>query len=348
MSSSTTATNLAAYTTFGVQASADAIVEISELSQLQDGIRSCSSQQIPYLILGSGSNMLFAEDFPGTIFINQLKGIKLLKEDNTSLSIEVFSGENWHDFVVYCLSKQWFGLENLALIPGTIGASPIQNIGAYGTEVSEYIDQVFVLDLVTNKRFWIAKADCEFGYRESLFKKQKNRYFIEKVQFSLFKGEAYKPRFDYQTLAQRLKEKSIENPTPHEVFQAVIDVRTSRLPDPTELGNAGSFFKNPVISRKQFLKIQQDFPSMPFYEVGSDVKIPAGWLIEQCGLKGIKNGAVGTYEKQALVLVNHGGATAAEVWDFANYVIKQVNNTFGIVLSPEVNVVKNAKIQVYQ
>lgn len=348
MSSSTTATNLAAYTTFGVQASADAIVEISELSQLQDGIRSCSSQQIPYLILGSGSNMLFAEDFPGTIFINQLKGIKLLQEDDNSLSLEVFSGENWHDFVAYCLSRQWFGLENLALIPGTIGASPIQNIGAYGTEVSEYIDQVFVLDLVTNKRFWITNADCEFGYRESLFKKQRNRYFIEKVQFSLLKGEAYKPRFDYQTLAQRLKEKSIENPTPHEVFQAVIDVRTSRLPNPTKLGNAGSFFKNPIISRTQFLKIQQDFPSMPFYEVGGDVKIPAGWLIEQCGLKGIKNGAVGTYEKQALVLVNHGGATAAEVWNFATYVIEEVNNTFGIVLTPEVNVVRNAKIQDYQ
>jgi UDP-N-acetylmuramate dehydrogenase len=344
MINSTTPTNLAAFTTIGVQATANCIDSFSTWESLSLGVSNCKTKNIPYLILGSGSNMLFAENYPGTIFINEMKGIDAEESRSNLVNIEVASGENWHEFVEYCLNNNWYGLENLALIPGTIGAAPVQNIGAYGTEVSEFITKVFVYDLENEQRFWMNKAECEFGYRDSLFKRHKGRYFIEIVEFSLSTSQDYKPRYEYESLKKRLQEKAIEQPTALEVFQAVIDVRRSRLPDPKTLGNAGSFFKNPVVSQKIFSAIQQKYPSMPFYEAGNDIKIPAAWLIEQCGLKGITKGAVGIYHKQALVLVNHGGATALEVWDFAMFVVQEVEKQFGIKLVPEVNVVKNAKI----
>jgi UDP-N-acetylmuramate dehydrogenase len=341
------AINLASYTTFGVQANADAIKFISKPEAIDAGLSDCRYNDIPYLILGSGSNMLFAEDFPGVVFVNELKGKETVSQDNETILLNVASGENWHDFVAFCMENKWFGLENLALIPGTVGAAPIQNIGAYGAEVSEFITKVFVLDIETGNRFWMQNADCEFGYRDSLFKKHKERYFVEMVQFSLSKAQDYKPRYGYESLQKKLEEKGIITPTASDVFEAVIDVRQSRLPDPKRIGNAGSFFKNPVVSKELFHSIQQKNEGMPFYTVENGIKIPAGWLIQQCGLKGIKHGSVGTYEHQALVLVNHGGATATDVWDFANFIIQEVYKKFSIKLVPEVNVVKSAKIMVF-
>lgn len=339
-----TDTNLSTYTTFGVKAAALAVKKVSDTHILEEAIDVCRKQNEPFLILGSGSNMLFAEDFEGTVFINELSGISVVEEQANDVIVNVASGENWHNFVQYCLTKNWLGLENLALIPGTVGAAPIQNIGAYGTEVSEYITKVFVLDLDNKERFWLHKNNCEFGYRDSIFKKNKDRYFVECVQFSLITNKDYSPKFEYETLKKRLNEKNISNPTAQDVFEAVVEVRQNRLPDPKTLGNAGSFFKNPVVSKTKFLAIQDNYPEMPFYEVGEQVKIPAGWLIEKAGLKGLKKGSVGTFEKQALVLVNHGGATASEVWNFAMFVNQKVESLFGIELVPEVNVVKGSKI----
>lgn len=339
-----TDTNLSTYTTFGVKAAALAVKKVSDTHILEEAIDECRKQNEPFLILGSGSNMLFTEDFEGTVFINELSGISVVEEQESAVVLNVASGENWHHFVQYCLSKNWLGLENLALIPGTVGAAPIQNIGAYGTEVSEYITKVFVLDLLNKERYWLHNKECKFGYRDSIFKQNKDRYFVESVQFSLKTNKNYTPKFEYDTLKKRLVEKYISAPTAQDIFEAVVEVRQSRLPDPKALGNAGSFFKNPIVAKDKFLAIQKNYPEIPFYEVGNTIKLPAGWLIEKAGLKGVKRGAVGTFEKQALVLVNHGGATASEVWDFAIFVTQKVESIFGIELVPEVNVVRGSKI----
>lgn len=334
--------NLRQYTSFKVSSQAKALMVFHSLKELQDAFKRLKHESA-LLILGGGSNVLFADPFDGVVLLNQTKGIKLLEESEEQVLIEVKSGENWHELVQYCLSKSWFGLENLALIPGTVGAAPIQNIGAYGVELANFLYRLTAYKLDDFSETIFSNEACEFGYRDSFFKRNKGQYFIESVQLKLHK-DSQKVNLEYEALSNYLKEKSRSSLNCYDLFDAVVAIRSSKLPDPNKLGNAGSFFKNPVVEFQLFEKIQHEYPHIPFYSIKEGVKIPAAWLIDQAGFKGKRVGDVGTYEKQALVLVNHGEASGGEVWSFAKQIQRVVKEAFGIELQPEVNIVKNNHI----
>ena len=249
------------------------------------------------------------------------------------------AGENWHEFVLYCLENNFGGLENLSLIPGNVGTAPIQNIGAYGVEIKDRFESCTALDLQTLQLKRFNLEDCRFGYRDSIFKNEaKGKYIIISVSFRLSK-EKHKLNTSYGSIDHYLEEKAVENPTLKDVSEAVISIRQSKLPDPKTLGNSGSFFKNPVITRKELEKLQQQFPEVPFYAVDEEhVKVPAGWLIDRAGLKGYREGDAGVHSKQALVLVNYGNATGSEILNLAKKVQQKVKNMFGIEIFPEVNI----------
>jgi UDP-N-acetylmuramate dehydrogenase len=292
-------------------------------------------------ILSGGSNLLLMNDLDRLVIHMGLKGIEVLDETNDEVFVKAMAGEVWHEFVLWCIEHHYGGLENLSLIPGYVGSAPIQNIGAYGVEQGACFHSCEVLDRETNELVTLSKKDCEFGYRDSIFKsKHKNRYIITSVIYKLQKTN-HKLHIDYGAIQSVLKEKNIQSPSIRDVSEAVIQIRSEKLPNPKELGNSGSFFKNPIIDKDLLDTLQKTYPEIPHYtQENNQVKLAAGWLIEKAGFKGQRNGNVGSHHKQALVLVNHANATGQEVYEFAMEIIKKVQEQFGITLEPEVRIIK--------
>ena len=328
--------NLKSYTTFGIDSNAALFASFSDTESLKNLLVLSANNQIT--ILGGGSNMLLTKDIEGVVLKNEILGIKVVEETEESVLIKVGGGVVWHDFVLYTIENNYFGLENLSLIPGSVGASPMQNIGAYGVEIKDTFEKLEALHIVKKNIETFTYQQCEFGYRESVFKRKlKGEYIITYVYFRLSK----KPTLNtsYGAINTELAEKGILSPNIKDVSDAVISIRKSKLPDPKELGNAGSFFKNPVVPKIILEKIKEIYPNVPFYLINDDeVKIPAGWLIETSGWKGKKVGNCGVHTKQALVLVNYGGATGKEVFDLSQQIIDEVHNKFSILLEREVNI----------
>lgn len=290
---------------------------------------------LPRFVLGGGSNLVLAGDFPGLVLKVAFHGRTRVQEDADAFYIRAGGGENWHDFVRWTLEMGWPGLENLSLIPGTVGAAPVQNIGAYGIEMAEHFYSLRAYDLETGKTVGFDKADCHFGYRDSFFKQAgAGRYLIAAVTFRLPKQ--WQPRTNYADVARELEAQGIAQPTPLQVSDAVIAIRRRKLPDPAEIGNAGSFFKNPVVPADTYARLAADFPTLPHYpQPDGSQKLAAGWLIEQAGWKGKRLGPVGCYANQALVLVNHGGARGSDVRATSEAVRADVRAHFGVDLEPE-------------
>jgi len=333
--------SLRPYNTFGIEATAQYFCRINSEDQLEELIKSDLFKKERHLVLGGGSNVLFANDFKGFIIKVDLKGIQVEEENEESIILNVKSGEAWHDLVLYSVNHQWGGIENLSLIPGTVGAAPIQNIGAYGVEIKEVIHRVNTIDLITGQRKSYNNKECCFGYRESIFKHDlKENIFISSVTLTLTKKN-HRFTVSYGAIQDTLNAMSITQPTLQSISDAVIHIRKSKLPDPAVIGNAGSFFKNPTISISQYQILKKSYPEIPgYYSVNQEVKVPAGWLIEQCGWKGKRIDNVGVHQQQALVLVNYGGATGEAIFQLALQILSSVKDKFNITLIPEVNLIK--------
>lgn len=338
--------SLLPYNTFGIDVQAKHFARFSSVPGLQELLayrnrhEATAAIPSPLLVLGGGSNILFTQDYNGWVFKNELKGISLEREDSEFYYVKVAGGENWHGFVQHCISQGYAGLENLSLIPGCSGASPMQNIGAYGVEVKDVFDSLEALDLETNTIVTFGLNDCEFGYRESVFKhKYKNRFIILSVTYRLRKQPVF--NISYGAIEQELEQMGVTALSIRAISEAVIRIRSSKLPDPAQIGNAGSFFKNPTIPFALFEVLQKEYPSLPHYAVAdpSLVKVPAGWLIEQCGWKGFRDGDAGCHAKQALVLVNYGQASGEAIYKLSGKIIDSVLQRFGITLEREVNIV---------
>lgn len=330
--------NLRPFNTFGIEVHADSFVRLETADDLQEAVKSGLFKK-QFLILGGGSNVLFTDDYHGTIIQNAIKGLDIKSEDENYVLISAKGGEVWHDLVLFAVSKKLGGIENLSLIPGTAGAAPIQNIGAYGVELKDTLFSLTAIHLETGEQKVFSNADCRFGYRNSIFKQElKGKYFIYEITLRLEKNR--KVNIQYGAIEEVLKENGIKNPSVKDVSDAVIQIRKSKLPDPAILGNAGSFFKNPEITKDKFDILKKQFADLPGYIVSNDIiKVPAGWLIEQCGWKGKRVGNTGAHKDQALVLVNYGGATGNEIYALALEIINSVKNKFGIEIQPEVNLV---------
>jgi len=332
--------SLKSLNTFGLDAQAHHFAAIRNAKNLQEVMATEVYQTARRMVLGGGSNILFISDFDGLILHNQLMGKTLVREDAQNVWLQVGGGENWHETVLFTLENGWQGLENLSLIPGTVGAAPIQNIGAYGVELTDFFAELEACNLQTGETRTFTHTDCRFGYRDSIFKRKlKGQFFILNVTFRLNKSPQLNT--SYGAIGQTLAEWGIENPTPQQVSDAVVHIRQSKLPDPAVLGNCGSFFQNPALPNEQFEALRERFPQVPGYPLPEQnaTKVAAGWLIEQAGWKGKRLGNVGMHEKQALVLVNHGSATGAEAYQLAMEVKASVAEKFGVELVPEVNLV---------
>jgi UDP-N-acetylmuramate dehydrogenase len=322
--------------TFGIAKNARFFTAVSNIDTLKEVLKWAKDKNQNVLILGGGSNLLLTKDFDGLVVKIEIKGINLVHEDTDYIWVKVGAGEVWNDLVLYAIGKNWAGIENLTLIPGTVGASPMQNIGAYGVELKEVFESLEALNRSSLEMEIFTAQDCKFGYRESVFKHElKDQYVICSVLFRLKK----KPEFhvDYGAIQDVLKEKGITELSIKAVSDAVSEIRMSKLPDPKEIGNAGSFFKNPTISQTQFSELKSIFPQIPGYPTLEGIKVPAGWLIEQAGWKGKRIGEVGVHAKQALVLVNYGNGDGAEIKALSEKVMLSVSEKFGISLHPEVN-----------
>ncbi|MDE5432244.1 UDP-N-acetylmuramate dehydrogenase [Elizabethkingia meningoseptica] len=331
--------SLKKYNTFQVDANAQYFIECHTIEELEEALQLSKEKDIPYLLLGGGSNILLTKDFQGLVIALRLTGISEEPAGDNHILVTAKAGENWHQFVLYCISKNYGGLENLSLIPGNVGTSPIQNIGAYGTEIKDTFHSCKVLDTEDLSIKNLQLSECHFGYRDSIFKSTaKGRYIILEVSFLLTINK-HNISATYGAIQQELDKKAIATPTIKDISDAVISIRQSKLPDPKVTGNAGSFFKNPVIPAAQFDKLKIQFENIPSYPSGLDVKVPAGWLIEQCGWKGKTIGNVGCHPLQALVIINAtGNATGKEVFDFSSQIINSVIEKFGITLEREVNI----------
>lgn len=333
--------SLKEHNTFGISAFAKAYTATKSLQQLKEALGYYCDQEV--FLLGGGSNMLLINDVQKPVIHLMLKGIKVIKTENKNIWIKVMAGENWHDFVLYCIENNFAGLENLSLIPGNVGTSPIQNIGAYGVELKDTFDRCTVLDKQTLEEKELSLADCNFGYRDSIFKNEAlGKYVITSVTFKLKdlnKTNNYEFKTGYGVIQEELERLGGEL-TIQKISQAVINIRKSKLPDPNVIGNSGSFFKNPVIPKTQYDHLINTHPEMPSYYIDEDhVKIPAGWLIDQSGFKGKRYGDAGVHDKQALVLVNHGNATGQEILDVAHKVQQAVKTRYGIQIDTEVNLI---------
>lgn len=330
--------NLGPYNTLKVSVNASFFASIQSQKQLQKVLKQNESLH-PVFVLGGGSNVLFVNDFDGLVLHPKFLGKKIVKEDNRHVWLKVGAGENWHQTVRHCVAKGWGGIENLSLIPGWVGAAPIQNIGAYGVELQQVFESLCAIELKTGKIHTFYKSDCNFGYRDSIFKHQcKNKFIITEVTLKLDK----KPKLNtsYGAIQTKLDEKRLKHPTISDISNIVIEIRNSKLPDPVRLANAGSFFKNPVVSDDTFKQLKVEFPNIPGYVINkSNTKVPAGWLIEQTGWKGRTEGNVGTYRQQALVIVNLGGASGEDILAVAKKIQQSVAKKFDIELIPEVNIV---------
>ena len=328
--------SLKSFNTFGIDVQSASFVEVSTIAELKQIIQNTTQEM---LILGEGSNILFTQNYAGLVIKNNIKGIEIISEDKQKIILKVGAGENWHEFVMHCIKNNYAGLENLSLIPGTVGASPMQNIGAYGVEVKDTIISVEALNKSTLQLESFTNIACEFDYRSSIFKTTlKDKYFITSVVFGLSK----KPTINssYGAINDELKSMKVANPTIQDISKAVINIRSSKLPNPKEIGNSGSFFKNPVVSFSKKNDLLLKYPSMPHYlQNDGTFKIAAGWLIEACGWKGKRIDNYGVHTKQALVLVNYGGATGKEIYHLSEQIIQSVKSTFDIELEREVNIV---------
>ncbi len=322
------------YNTFGISTNAKRFVSINSLKELKEII----TLEKDVFLLGGGSNMLLTTDIEKLVLHLNLKGIIVNDTENEVVFVTAEAGENWHEFVVWCISQNYGGLENLSLIPGNVGTSPIQNIGAYGVEIKDTFHQLEALEIETGKIKIFKLEDCDFGYRNSVFKKElKDKYIIINVTFKLTKNH-HKINISYGAISSLLENK--ENPTIKDISDAVVAIRQSKLPDPQEIGNSGSFFKNPVINHNSFKILQKKYPEIPHYIVSeNEIKIPAGWLIEQCGFKGKRFGDAGVHTKQALVLVNYNNATGQEIYSLAKNIQQKIKDTFNIDLAIEVNII---------
>lgn len=332
--------SLRAFNTFGIDVKSRFFAKVTTVDELKTVLTSDEAKQCELLFLGGGSNMLLKSDLDFFVIKLELEGIDLLEEDEHSVLVRSGAGVVWHDFVMYTLDHGWFGLENLSLIPGSVGASPIQNIGAYGVEIKDRFEYLEALNLKTLQIERFNQSDCKFGYRESVFKRAlKGKYVITSVIYRLSKTPAINT--SYGVINQQLEEMKIVNPTPKDVSEAVIAIRQSKLPDPREIGNSGSFFKNPIVERSLADQIKTKYPDMPSYPVDdSTVKLAAGWLIEQAGWKGKQIGNYGVHKKQALVLVNYGGATGQQIYQLSEDIIQSVQEKFGVQLEREVNIIE--------
>lgn len=331
--------SLKAYNTFGIDALCDYFVEINSKQDFLELIHHPVYSANQKLIVGGGSNLLFTKDFKGIVIKNNLKGIELVSENDAEVVVKAAAGEVWHQFVLWCIARNYAGLENLSLIPGCVGASPMQNIGAYGVEIKESFVQLEALDLETGALRVFSKEDCAFGYRESVFKnKYKNKYFISAVSYRLSK----KPLLNttYGAINNELQAMGVNLPGIKDVSQAVINIRQSKLPDPMVTGNAGSFFKNPEVSVSKYNQLKSQFEALVAYPLDNgNYKLAAGWLIEQCGLKGHEINGAAVHLKQALVLINKGNCTGEDVYKLSAYVMDKVLEKFGVQLEREVNII---------
>ncbi|MCU7618053.1 UDP-N-acetylmuramate dehydrogenase [Chryseobacterium sp. PBS4-4] len=332
--------SLKAYNTFGVNAKARYFTEVNSVEELIENLKLSNSQTLPLLFLGGGSNVLFTKDFEGLVIQLNLKGISEEMINENEVLVTANAGENWHEFVQFCLNKNYGGLENLSLIPGNVGTSPMQNIGAYGTEIKDVFVSCKVLNLETLEVEEFDLNKCRFGYRDSIFKQEgKGKYVILEVTFRLTR-ENHIIKTEYGAIKTELENLGIQNPTIQDVSKAVINIRQSKLPDPKIIGNAGSFFKNPTIPLAQFEDLKLKFENIQGYPNGDFVKVPAGWLIEQCGWKGKQIGNVASHQLQSLVIINAtGNATGKEIFDFSTMIIDSVKEKFGIELEREVNMI---------
>ncbi|MBL4744927.1 MAG: UDP-N-acetylmuramate dehydrogenase [Flavobacteriaceae bacterium] len=328
--------SLKQYNTFGIDVNAERFVEITSVMAL----KTLLSKEKDLFIISGGSNMLLLSDIKKLVVLLNIEGIIIQETQEDDVFVTANAGENWHDFVLWCISQNYGGLENLSLIPGNVGSCPIQNIGAYGVEVKDTIHQVTAVEISTGKTRIFSNKECAFGYRNSIFKNElKNAYIITTVAFKLSKS-THQIHDGYGAIQTALKEANISTPSISDVSNAVIAIRTSKLPDPKKIGNSGSFFKNPIVNKVLFDKIQANYAHMPFYKINeNEIKIPAGWLIETCGFKGKRFGDTGVHKNQALVLVNYGNATGVEIYDLAVQIQAMVFKTFGIKLDIEVNIV---------
>ncbi len=325
------------YNTFHIKQNVELFVEINNESELIDLINDKNFSEKNKYILGGGSNVLLTKNLNGLLLHNRLKGIKILEENNEHIVVQFNSGEVWHECVMWSINNNLSGIENLSLIPGTIGAAPIQNIGAYGVELKDVFHHLEAIDLANGEKKTFTLNDCQFGYRDSVFKrKESKKYFILNVVLKLNKIHHFK--LEYGDIKKKIEEdfKGVVNIK--NIAQTVINIRKSKLPDPNEIGNAGSFFKNPVINLDQFSKLQEEYKLIPHYAAAENVKIPAAWLIEQCAWKGFRNKNYGVHPKQALVLVNYKDATGDEILNLSQHIIDSVNEKFQIQLEREVNI----------
>lgn len=329
--------SLLRHNTFGIAAQAADFYEYETEEELELLVREGQLRQ-PLLHIGGGSNLLFTRDFEGTVLHSRILGRKIAEENTRTVFVRVGAGENWDDLVAWTVAQGWSGAENLSLIPGEVGASAIQNIGAYGVEAKDLIVRVEAVDIATGERRVFTNAECQYAYRSSVFKGElRGRYAVTRVVYRLSKE--FIPRLDYGRIREALPTNA-ENVTPQSVRQAIIDIRRAKLPDPRNTGNAGSFFINPVVSAATYRRLKETYPLMPHYGTGDGgVKIPAGWLIEQCGWKGRELGKAGVYERQALVLVNRGGATGTDILRLCAAIQQDVRARFGIEIQPEVNII---------
>jgi UDP-N-acetylmuramate dehydrogenase len=327
--------SLKKYNTFGISVHAKRFIAVNSVYELQQLL----SQEKNIFLLSGGSNMLLTKDIEKLVVHVDITGVSIDRENENDVYLTVNAGENWHEFVLWCVANNYGGIENLSLIPGNVGTCPIQNIGAYGVEVKDTITKVEAVEIETGKLVSFSSEDCQFGYRNSIFKNEvKGNYVITSVSFKLTKKE-HRLNTSYGAIETELASKEIKKPTLKNISEAVIAIRQSKLPDPKKIGNSGSFFKNPVISKTLFEKIQKKYPKIPSYEISDqEIKVPAGWLIEQSGFKGKRFGNYGVHEKQALVLVNYGGASGQEIFQLAKKIQASILTNFSISLEIEVNV----------
>lgn len=343
--------SLLKHNTFGFDVKCSRFIEFNSAQELQEALIHISSKRYegrPLFVMGGGSNLVFTADYAGTIIHSAIHGKTKVAETDNEVFLRIGSGETWDDTVAYCTAHNWYGTENLSLIPGDVGAAAIQNIGAYGIEIKDFIDKVETIDIVTGEERTFSKKECQYAYRQSIFKKElKGKYIVTYVTLRLSK--VFKPDLDYGNIRSELvaegllptpESTDISKVTAQALRDAIIRIRRNKLPDPEEIGSAGSFFMNPIIPKSLYDRLIHRFPAMPHYLLNDGrVKIPAGWLIDQCGWKGKKLGKAGVYPKQALVLVNEGGATGIDIVTLSNTIRKDVRKKFDIEIMPEANII---------
>ncbi len=333
--------SLTSFNTFGLQATAKEFTTIQSIEDAQALLASDIFKNQPVLILGGGSNILLTKNFDGLVVKVEIKGKEVIHNDDENVLLKVGAGENWHELVTYCVDKDLGGIENLSLIPGTMGAAPMQNIGAYGVEIKDVVESVEAIEISTGKVKTFSNADCNFGYRESIFKQEaKNKFFISSVTLRLSKKN-HRFNCSYGAVNETMTTLGYDTPSVRAISEAVIHIRRSKLPDPSVIGNAGSFFKNPTIDADTYALLKKTYLDIPGYIAGNAMfKVPAAWLIEKCGWKGKRFDSIGVHQHQALVLVNYGGGDGKKIWQLAMDIQTSVKEKFNITLQPEVNVIE--------